>query len=172
MLAISEVAGGDWPEIGTTAALKLSGAESATQAIGTELLADIQEVFELRNADRISTVDLINALCEDDEKPWPTFNRGNRITPRQLATKLKGYGIYSSTIRIGGSTPKGFLLDQFTEAFTRYLTPTATQNVADYTQRCGCVADSQNYMSLLYGDCCGVADKSTPQEEGILEEEI
>ena len=202
LLAIAMVAGGSWPEIGTTAALKLSGTESATQAIGTELLADIQEVFELRGTDRISTANLIKALCEDDEKPWSSLLRGNPITPRKLATMLKGYGICSGTIRIGPSTPKGFLLGQFTEAFTRYLTPpeqsattpqpstdghlrvadkkvlpqqaplSATSSVADNPQRCGYVANSQESISSFFGDCCGVADNSTPPNDEIIEEEI
>lgn len=115
------VAGGHWPEIGKTAALKLSGSESAAQSVGVELLSDVKEIFEMRYADRISTSDLISALCGDDEKMWATYNRGNPIRPRQLADKLKGYGINSNTIRIGANTVKGFRLDQFTEAFSRYI---------------------------------------------------
>ncbi len=121
LLAIAMVAGGHWLEIGTKAALKLSGTENAAQTIGTELLADIQEIFEARGTDRISTADLIKALCEDDEKVWSTYNRGNPIKPRQLANKLKGYGITSGNIRIGNAIPKGFKLEQFNEAFSRYI---------------------------------------------------
>jgi putative DNA primase/helicase len=43
LLAIADVAGAPWPELAWKAALKLSGAESPTLSIGTELLADIQE---------------------------------------------------------------------------------------------------------------------------------
>jgi len=85
LLSIAMVAGGEWLEIGTQAALRLSGGESASQSIGIVLLADIREIFETQEIDRISTVDLINALCEDDEKPWKTYHRGLQITPRQVA---------------------------------------------------------------------------------------
>jgi len=121
LLAVAMTAGGDWLQIGTTAALKLSGGESASQTIGTELLADIQAIFEGRKVDRISTVELISALCADDEKAWLTYNKGVPIKPRQLASKLKAYSIQSKTIRICDGTAKGYEKDQFTEAFSRYV---------------------------------------------------
>ncbi len=185
LLAIATVAGGHWLEIGTKAALKLSGTESAAQSIGVELLADIQEIFEGKDTDRISTQDLIKALCEDDEKVWLTYNRGNRISPRQLANKLKGYGISSNTIRIGIATPKGFMLDQFSEVFSRYLAPPPLPSatppqpltdgrlpVADAKQRCGNVADKDSDNLLFNGDCCGVADRIPLPKDNKVEVEI
>jgi putative DNA primase/helicase len=122
LLAIAMAAGNDWLQLGTTAALKLSGGESAAQTIGTELLTDIQEILG-DNRDRITTAELIRLLCKDEEKPWATFNRGNPITPRQVAKRLKEYGIISRSIRLGIETAKGYTLDQFQESFSRYLSP-------------------------------------------------
>jgi putative DNA primase/helicase len=120
LLAIAMTAGNEWLRIGTTAALKLSGSEGASQTIGTELLSDIQEIFEEKQIDRISTAELIKALCADDEKPWSTYNRGLPIKPRQLSKKLKGYDIQSKTVRIGSGTAKGYEKSQFEDAFFRY----------------------------------------------------
>ncbi len=128
LLAIAMTASDEWLRIGTTAALKLSGSESASHTIGVELLSDIQEIFEERQADRISTAELIRALCGDDEKPWATYNKGVPIKPRQLASRLKGYGIQSKTIRLGADTPKGYDKEQFAEAFTRYI-PLLPENI-------------------------------------------
>jgi putative DNA primase/helicase len=121
LLAIAMIAGNEWLDIGTKAALKLSGNKSASQTIGVELLSDIQEIFEKKRLDRISTAELIEALCADDEKPWATYNRGFQIKPRQIASKLKGYGIQSKTIRNGHDTAKGYEKDQFLESFFRYV---------------------------------------------------
>lgn len=124
LLAIAMVAGGPWTDIATRAAVKLSGSESPTQTIGTELLADIKEVFEIKEVERISTADLIRALCDDDEKAWLTYNRGKSITPRQLANRLKGYGITSTTLRFRHSgLAKGYEREQFEEVFSRYIPP-------------------------------------------------
>lgn len=120
LLAIAMTAGGEWLQLGITAALKLSGDENAAQTVGTELLADIREIFA-NDLDRITTAELIRLLCTDGEKPWATFSRGNPITPRQMAKRLKEYGIFSHTIRIGIETAKGYTIDQFREVFLRYL---------------------------------------------------
>ena len=76
LLAIAEVAGGVWPELARGVAIKLSKGDGPVHTVGTELLADIQEVFEMKGVDRIGSSELIKALCEDAEKPWGTFNRG------------------------------------------------------------------------------------------------
>ena len=120
LLAIAMSAGNEWLQLGTTAALKLSGSDSDTQTVGTELLTDIREILG-NDLDRITTAELIRLLCTDGEKPWATFNRGNAITPRQVAKRLKEYGILSHTIRIGIETAKGYTIDQFREVFSRYL---------------------------------------------------
>lgn len=126
LLAIAGCAGPAWVQRATVAALKLSSGSEASVSTGNELLADIQEVFKSKSAEKISTADLIVALVDDDEKPWATYNRGKPLTPRQLARQLNGYGIKSKTVRLGPyQTPKGFDAAQFKDAFARYLaTPT------------------------------------------------
>jgi hypothetical protein len=71
---------------------------------------------------RISTVDLIAALVADPEKAWATHNNGKPLTPRQLAKHLSTYGPRSKTVRQpDGTTPKGYDVSQFEDAFKRYL---------------------------------------------------
>jgi hypothetical protein len=122
LLAVASCAGDVWLARATAAALTLSGAGEKTVSTGNELLADIQHVFDSKKLDRISTADLIAALCDDQEGAWAAYNRGKQITPRQVAKQLAAYGIASKTIRLGAyETPKGFELSQFSDAFVRYL---------------------------------------------------
>lgn len=121
LIAIAELAGTVWADRARNAALKLSGSSNESMSIGVELLTDIKELFEHNRTEKISTADLITALCDDDEKPWATYNRGKPITPRQVSKRLSEYGIKSKTVRIGHATPKGFEIDQFKESFNRYL---------------------------------------------------
>ncbi|MDO8414483.1 MAG: DUF3631 domain-containing protein [Gallionellaceae bacterium] len=122
LLAIASCAGDEWVERATVAALKLSGAGEKTVSTGNELLVDIQHIFESKRVDKISTADLIAALCNDEENAWATYNRGKPLSPRQVARQLAAYGIASKTIRVGAyETPKGFELSQFSDAFVRYL---------------------------------------------------
>lgn len=121
LLAIAGCAGAEWIRRATEAALKLSGAGEKSVSTGNELLADIQEVFDTKKVSKISTADLIAALIEEDEKNWATYNRGKPISARQIASRLAGYGIKSKTIRLGYETAKGFEVEQFDDAFARYL---------------------------------------------------
>ena len=124
LFAIASCAGDEWVARAKAAALKLSNSGQVSVSTGNELLADIQHVFERRFGGKISTVQLIEALCADEENGWATYNRGKPLSPRQLAKQLATYGISSKTVRLGpGNTPKGFDADQFADVFSRYLAP-------------------------------------------------
>jgi putative DNA primase/helicase len=166
LLAIASVAGGGWLQIGTEAALRLSGSESASQTIGVELLADIQAIFMEKQIERIGTTELIEALCEDAEKPWATYNKGHRISPRQVAGKLKLYGITTNkTIRTSDGTVKGFVKEQFEDAFKRYI-PSATPKKSATTLQSNIGADLQAF-SIRYKDV-NVADKKQANDTESL----
>lgn len=150
LLAIAECAGPDWVRRATVAALKISSVGKESASTSNELLADIQEVFERKRAEKISTADLIEALVDDDEKPWATYNRGKPLTPRQLARQLNGYGIKSKTVRLGPyQTPKGFDVAQFKDAFARYLA-----SAAELPQQRNDTPESNN------GEAGGVAENT------------
>ena len=124
MLAIASCAGDEWINKATAAALMLSeSASDKSASAGNELLSDIQAVFESQRIDKISSVDLIAALCDDEEAPWSTYNRGKPIVPRQFKKQLEPYGIESKKITVNLKEARGFTLSQFNDAFTRYLTP-------------------------------------------------
>lgn len=121
LLDIAGCAGAAWVERATNAALALSNATEVSVSTGNELLADIQAIFEQKRTFKISTVELIEALVDDQEKAWATYNRGRPMSPRQLAKQLAAYGIQPKTVRMAHGTPKGYDANQFTDAFARYL---------------------------------------------------
>jgi hypothetical protein len=127
LLAIADTAGGQWPASARAAALHLSGEKESATSINMELLSDIQEIFATRKIDRISSADLIRALCVDEEKRWCTYNKGFPIKPRQIVGRLKDFNIVSNTVRIGTATPKGYTKAQFDDAFARYLSPASVE---------------------------------------------
>ena len=63
LLMIAELAGNRWVEKVYQAAANLSENDKETLPIGTELLKDIEKVFEDKSLIKIHTVDLINTLC-------------------------------------------------------------------------------------------------------------
>ena len=126
LIAIAECAGPDWRTRAINAALAISKADRGTSETKNELLADIRHIFQTKHVSRITTEDLIKWLIDDSEAPWKTYNRGTPISARQLSKLLSSYdpNLKSKTVRMGPhSTPKGYELSQFADAFARYLPP-------------------------------------------------
>ncbi|MBV8657757.1 MAG: DUF3631 domain-containing protein [Burkholderiales bacterium] len=121
LLAIADLAGGDWPKLARHAALKLTGGMDDAPTLNEELLGDIKAAFERMRVDRVATVALLDELCRDEESAWATYNRGKPVTARQLSKRLGEFGVKPMSIRVGHDVAKGYRLDQFEDAFSRYL---------------------------------------------------
>jgi putative DNA primase/helicase len=125
LLAIADVAGGEWPELARKVAKTLSNMEAESE--GTALLSDIKSIFATKAVDRLASADLVAALHALEERPWAEFGRGEKpISPNQLARLLKAFVIVPGTIRTSAGTPKGYKLETFQDAFERYLPPVGT----------------------------------------------
>jgi putative DNA primase/helicase len=121
LVALADAAGGPWPEAARRAALTISGADNAPRSNRERLLGDIRAVYLARGVDRLSSADLCLALAAMDDRPWPEWRQGKPITQRQLASLLAPFAVSPGTIRVEGATAKGYVLDQFADAFARYL---------------------------------------------------
>jgi putative DNA primase/helicase len=120
LLAIADLAGGAWPEDAHQAAVELSGNKDDDESINIQLLKDIRDHIVANNLDRLKTEELLDHLYSLEERPWNTFYRGREMNPRQLADRLKSFGINSKTIRFGSGTAKGYMLEDMIDAFNRY----------------------------------------------------
>lgn len=124
LLAIADLVGEHWPKSARNAAITLHGLEGEAPSVGAELLADVKAVFDDKRASKIFSADLLEALVADEEAPWATWNRGRPMSPRQLSAKLADFGIKTTTVRAGFDVKKGYHLEQFADAFGRYLSAT------------------------------------------------
>jgi hypothetical protein len=120
LVAIADLAGGEWPAWARKALVALRAQSDEDEATaGERILADCRTIFEERAVDRMASADLLEALGSDEEAPWADW-RGNGLTLRGLARLLDPYGIKSRTIRVGDATPRGYLRASFEDAWTRY----------------------------------------------------
>ena len=131
LLAIADLAGEHWPKSARNAAIALHGLEGEAPSVGAELLGDVRAVFDAKKASKIFSTDLLNGLIADDEAPWATWNRGKPMSPRQLSAKLADFGVKSKDVRQGFEVKKGYHLEQFSDAFGRYLSATEPSLSAD-----------------------------------------
>lgn len=70
------------------------------------------------------------------ERPWCEFGRSRKpISPRQLAGLLKPFGIAATQVWQGGANKRGYAADQFSAAWTRYLSasPLGTTESANHS---------------------------------------
>lgn len=122
LLAIADLAGGECPKLMRRAALDLSGGDAAEDAsVGVILLTDIRDLFRERDTDRLASADIVAHLAEMEERPWPEWRQAKPITQNGLAKLLKPFGVVPGTVRLLGKTPKGYKLEQFKDAFKRYI---------------------------------------------------
>lgn len=149
LLALADLAGGEWPGRIRNAARTLT-ARSDSQTANEELLSDIKTVFTTKARDRLPTVELLVALAADTEAPWATWNRGKPITARQLSKRLGEFGISPGPIRAGASVAKGYKLDQFADVFRRYLPDTTAESVTRLQVNGG--AGSSDFVSVTRTD--------------------
>lgn len=186
LLAIADLAGEHWPKSARNAAITLHGLEGEASSVGAELLTDVKVVFEAKKASKIFSSDLLNALIADDEAPWATWNRGKPMSTRQLSAKLADFGIKSKDVRQGFEVKKGYHLEQFEDAFGRYLcatepsfsadtpslsaTPLQPSNDGGSSVAQSATATIRELLSATRKDtagagCSGVADKTPPDAE-------
>jgi hypothetical protein len=120
LFAIANIIGGGWPEkVKSSMAKMVSCGDNDT--IGSKLLADIRDIFEVRSVDRIFSKDLIEALKELTESPWSDWNNGKGLTTNGLSRLLKPFGVQPKTVRIDADRYKGYTLKSFQDAFNRYI---------------------------------------------------
>ena len=121
LLAIAQLAGGDWVKHIENACLKLMEHASDNKSIGEELLEACRDAFDTLKLDKIFTHELMEYLLKDEEAVFATYNRGKPIAPRQVSKRLSEYGIKSKDIRRGYEVKKGYDKSQFSEAWKVYL---------------------------------------------------
>ena len=105
-----------------------NGKLSSEPEISVLLLKDIRSVFEQNGEERISTTGLIYALQQCEESPWSGWAEGRGMDARSLARLLRPFKIAPQNIRVDESVMKGYLREDFREAWDTYLpaNPAAT----------------------------------------------
>ncbi len=134
LLAIADMAAGEWPVTARSAILSVCTKENAGgDSLGVRLLSDIRRVFG--NRSQIATGELLQGLAGlDTDAPWAQWRpeggqRNVLAAAAKVARMLSPYAIASQTIRIGEKTIKGYRREGFEEAWNRYCLPVGTETV-------------------------------------------
>ena len=120
LIAIADVAGGDWPARARDAARTLTAEDEADTSLGARLLADLLDVFG--DADKLQTETILAALRKISEAPWEDYY-GHPLNARDLARLLKPYRVSSTDVKIDGAAKKGYRREHLHDPWSRYLPP-------------------------------------------------
>jgi hypothetical protein len=128
LLVVADLAGGGWPERARAAAVAMvAAAQAAEPSLNIQLLTDLRIVFG--SEDALSSKVIIDRLLALEGSPWSDI-RGKSLDSNKLARRLRGYGVGPKTIRVGGSTPKGYARADLHDAWRRYLPSPSPEEAA------------------------------------------
>jgi hypothetical protein len=128
LLAIADLVGGEWSQRARDAARMLVAAK-ADESHATILLGDLRRLFNESRTDRLSSANIVAALGDMEDRPWPEYSHGKPITKRGLASILSRFKVGPKTVRFGTETVKGYLLEDLEETFRRFLAQPACESV-------------------------------------------
>jgi hypothetical protein len=120
LIAIADLAGGDWPKRARTACTTLVNAAADADTDNSDslrLLADLRTVFG--DGGNLHTATILDRLRAIEDSPW------TELTARHLSTMLRGYGIKPKSVRETGTgeSLRGYHHADLADVFTRYLPP-------------------------------------------------
>ena len=186
LIAIADLAGGDWPTRARLALVELCGGDSPdNDSLGVRLLRDCRAVFEVRPyADRLASTDLLKALLDLEESPWSELHKGRPLTVRGLARLLNPYDVTPGSVRLpDGTTPKGYYRAAFADAWSRYVRPSPVRNATSPQADNGAgfldsskrhtgnlAANEKREIGNADGLCGGVVDRGPSRKQGGREE--
>lgn len=136
LFAIANAIGGTWPARVADAAWALDGSpDDETTSHGVRLLADLRLIFVGTSSLAMTSAFACAELGKMEESPWQEWRQGKPITPNQLATLLRPYGIRPGTVRQGNATAKGYYREAFDDAWARYLPPSPPAGAPEPSHR-------------------------------------
>ena len=124
LLAVADLAGGDWPRRARVAAVALvAPAGGMRESIGIRLLTDLRSVFGA--TDRLWTSEILDRLHKIEGAPWGDWY-GKPISSRWLSENLARYEVRPKDVRAGSAVRKGYLAADLLDPWRRYVDPNAT----------------------------------------------
>ena len=158
LLAIADLAGGEWVKRARAAALELSaGEEDERESLGIRRLADLRTVFGTV-MDKLSSTALCERLAALEESPLGRL-AGKPLEPRGLGRLLRPYGIKSVQLWIEGKNVHGYARARFEDAWNRYLAPETPSRTLEPLEPAS-VGGSSPVSGTLDG--AGLADTKSP----------
>lgn len=120
LLALADLAGGPWPERARQAAVALTAVAQETNPIAA-LLLEILHIFVRLKTNRLFSRTIVLHLNIGGDRSWTELRKGRAVDEIWLARQLRPYGVQPRTFWINKAQAKGYLQEDFSDAFSRYI---------------------------------------------------
>ena len=150
LMAIADLAGGDWPQRARNAAKELCARQhEESVSLGVRLLDDLKNrVFPIFSDneppirtgehERLTTVAVVQALSAIEGAPWaemPGRGRDRRaIDASSLARLLKPFGVGSQQFKEAGANLRGYTAISLADAWARYPLESLSSDIEPATR--------------------------------------
>jgi len=129
LLAITDVAGREWPIRARKIAQSLTASNRVSeQSAGVMLLEDICLFFESQDKLRASSKEIAVFLKCLEGRPWSEWKGAKAITQKAIANLLAPFDISTVEMRLGHQILRGYHIEQFEDAFARYVSGRPAQS--------------------------------------------
>ena len=180
LLAIADEASGEWPAWARKAAVASHNAEEGAARLEL-LLADIRDAFAAKGTKvrdmfgsekvEMPSAVLVKALIAREGRPWGEMVKSRKpLTQNGLARMLNqpgGLGIAPGNIGPENARVRGYKLDQFKEAFERYLPQEGAHNRPS-AQPAAKSSTYDNFKVHSPDPGCAVEKCEKPNNDGLL----
>lgn len=120
LLAIADLAGGQWPIAARQAAIDLAPEPDSNETHGARILRRLRDLIDPQET--VMTKALAESLNADDDLSFGGWNEGQGISTREVSKHLRHYEIKQRSIRVDGTSAKGYRRDaDLEDAFARWL---------------------------------------------------
>jgi putative DNA primase/helicase len=120
LVAIADLAGGEWPSLARAAAVRLSSGDEEITLLGW-FLRDVSKVFAIKKREQMFSREIVDFLDPLHSRPWEELRRGRHINEWWLSQQLRAAGIRSRFVRIDGVAGRGYGLSEIEQAAKRYV---------------------------------------------------
>lgn len=131
LIAVADLAGGDWPERARCSAVALvADSVAGVPSLGVLLLRDLKVLFH--GFDKLPTETILTRLHELDESPWADL-RGKPIDARWLSRQLAKYEVQPKVLRFDNGTHRGYDAGDLADPWSRYIADVGVSLVTSVT---------------------------------------
>ncbi len=170
LIMIADKIGGAYAQLSRATASTTSDSRQST-SLSELMLADLMELFDVRNATALASADICTALIEREDRPWGEMGRARKpLTQRGLAGLLRGFEIVPGTVHPEGNPvgSKGYKRSDLEDSFSRYL-HISGDPIRPNVQTLGGQGESDDFTSVQQGSSDGSENSPKPNGQNELD---